>query len=463
MKSIRIFLVIILIAIVTLANFIAALRGYTGSMAEAEKLFDQRLLQQAELLAYSSTGQASEQANRDDESAFNDQSLQFQIISDAGTVIDRSASMPDKPVTDLIAGLNIINFNNYRWHVLVYKEEKKSLWIIVAERNDQRYLLAESMILKAVFPMVIAIPIIGLIIWLVVGFGLRPINRLASEFRQREANDLSIIKTTTMPAEFNQLIDSANELLRRLDASFEREKRFSADAAHELRTPIAAMKIHCDNLLQEMPSPSVSAINLQQGIERMSYLVEQILSLNRMSPDHFMGRFEPLNLTQLLKQQVAEQSFALHQHRHTLEFEGDECWIMGDSAALITLLNNLLGNAIKYTPKGGKIHVATWLRDHQVVLEIMDNGSGIAPDSFDRVFDRFYRLDGDRNNSNVLGCGLGLSIVKQVVDLHGAKITLTHSRFATGLLVIVSFAAAQKPLQSGQRTIATIKDNPNAP
>jgi two-component system sensor histidine kinase QseC len=461
MKSIRIFLVIILIAIVTLANFIAALRGYTGSMVEAEKLFDQRLLQQAELLAYSAPANTNTNTNtntnntvvRQSQNASTDQPLQFQIINDATVVIERSAAMPETPVTELVAGLNLVNFNNYRWHTLVYRDVEKSLWIIVAERNDQRYRLAESMILQAVFPMVIAIPIIGVIIWLVVGFGLRPINRLASEFRQREANDLSIIKTTTMPSEFNQLIQSANELLRRLDASFDREKRFSGDAAHELRTPIAAMKIHCENLLQEMITPSVSAQKLQQGIERMSYLVEQILSLNRMSPDHFMGRFEPLNLTQLLKQQVAELSVAVHDHGHSIEFEGDECWVLGDGAALSTLLNNLLGNAIKYTPNNGKIYVATWLRGDQVVLEVMDNGAGIAPEACERVFDRFYRLDGDRNNSNVQGCGLGLSIVKQVVDLHGATITLTHSRFATGLLVIVSFLAVQKPIK---------KDNANA-
>jgi two-component system sensor histidine kinase QseC len=154
-----------------------------------------------------------------------------------------------------------------------------------------------------------------------------------------------------------------------------------------------------------------------------------------------------LNLTQLLKQQVAEQSVAVYGHGHSIEFEGDECWVLGDVAALSTLLNNLLSNAIKYTPNNGKIYLATWLRDDQVVLEVMDNGAGIAPEACERVFDRFYRLDGDRNNSNVQGCGLGLSIVKQVVDLHGATITLTHSRFATGLLVIVSFLAVQKPIK----------------
>jgi two-component system sensor histidine kinase QseC len=295
------------------------------------------------------------------------------------------------------------------------------------------------MILQAVYPMVVAIPLIGLIIWLVVGLGLRPINWLAKEFRQREANDLSQIENNKMPDELQQLTQSANELLRRLEASFDREKRFSSDAAHELRTPIAALKIHCENLLQESVRPSESLLKLQQGIDRMSYLVEQILSLNRMSPDHFMGTFSRLNVTELLKNQVAEQSRALAERQHSIEFDGDECWIYGDRLALETLISNLLSNAIKYTPAGGRIAVGTWLRGEEVVLEIMDNGPGIDESAAERVFDRFYRLGGDRNNSAVQGCGLGLSIVRQVVDLHRARIKLTRSRFATGLLAMVIF------------------------
>jgi two-component system sensor histidine kinase QseC len=296
--------------------------------------------------------------------------------------------------------------------------------------------------------MVLAIPVIGLILWFVLGIGLRPVSKLARELRQREATDLRPVSQQDMPVELVQLANSANELLRRLDASFLREKRFSSDAAHELRTPIAALKIHCDNLLLEWESPPESLLKIQEGIERMSYLVEQILLLNRTAPDHFMGKFEPINLTHLVKNAIVSHSHALEDKQHQIQFNGDESWVLGDRAALETLLNNLLGNAIKYTGVGGQIAINTWLRGKEVVLEVMDNGEGIPEDQYERVFDRFYRVGGDRHKSRTPGCGLGLSIVKQVVDLHGAHVRLCRSRFGQGLLVMVTFAAYLVPTSS---------------
>lgn len=448
MKSIRGFLVIILLAIVTLANFAAAVRGYLGSMTEAERLFDQRMLQQVDLLNYTLPKSFENIAHSQLPLQFpartsaTEMSLEFQWVSPDGKLLARSAAMPEQVVAPLENGFQFANFHNYRWHLLVTPSSDNASWFIVAERADQRYRLAESMILQAVYPMVMAIPIIGLIIWWVLGLGLKPITNLARELRQREATDLHPLNQKNMPNELLQLAQSANDLLRRLDASFAREKRFSGDAAHELRTPIAALKIHCENLMQELNPAPESVIKLKQGVERMSYLVEQILLLNRTAPDHFMGTFETINLTQLAKQAIVDHSAALDAKQHQIEFNGDECWISGDRSALTSLLNNLLGNAIKYTPNNGQLALNTWRRGKQVVLEVMDNGPGIPADARERVFDRFYRLGGDRHNSKVPGCGLGLSIVQQVVSLHSAHISLTESRAGQGLLVMVTFAAA---------------------
>lgn len=446
MKSIRRFLVIVLVAIVTLANFAAAVRGYLGSMNEAERLFNQRLLQQVDLLNYAlpayilqrDTATVIEFPARTNET---ESTLEFQWVSNTGILLARSAAMPERVIAPLEEGFRYFNFNHYRWHLLVTASADKNSWYILAERDDQRYRMAEAMILQAVYPMVIAIPLIALIIWWVTGVGLRPVAKLARELRQREATDLHALEQQDMPTELVQLAQSANDLLRRLDASFAREKRFSGDAAHELRTPIAALKIHCENLLHEWHPAPASVEKLKLGIERMSYLVEQILLLNRTAPDHFMGTFETVNLTQLAKQAIVDHSEALELKQHHIEFNGDECWVSGDRAALTSLLNNLLGNAIKYTPDAGRIAINTWLRGRDVVLEVMDNGPGIPDAERERVFDRFYRLGGDRHNSKTTGCGLGLSIVQQVIDLHGAHIALTQSRYEQGLLVMVTFVA----------------------
>lgn len=466
MKSIRRFLVIVLVAIVTLANFAAAVRGYLGSMDEAERLFNQRLLQQVDLLNYalplhavarSTDGVIEFPARASDVES----SLEFQWVNNNGTLLARSAAMPDTVLVSLEEGFRYFNFNNYRWHLLVTASSDKQSWYIIAERDDQRYRLAESMILQAVYPMVLALPLIALIIWWVAGVGLRPVAKLARELRQREATDLHPLEQRDMPVELLQLAQSANELLRRLDASFAREKRFSGDAAHELRTPLAALKIHCENLARELHPAPESVVKLQLGIERMSYLVEQILLLNRTAPDHFMGRFEPVNLTLLAKQTVVDCSAALAQKNHQIEFNGDECWVLGDRAALASLLNNLLGNAIKYTPMGGVIVVNSWLRGKDVVLEVMDNGPGIPAEQQARVFDRFYRVGGDRHNSQTPGCGLGLSIVQQVVELHNAQIALTQSRFDHGLLAIVTFAAIAAPVTIKKNESGASRDNHN--
>lgn len=446
MKSIRSFLVIVLVAIITLANFVAAVRGYLGSMDEAERLFNQRMMQQVDLLNFTLPTLLAQKQQQDEVIHFPvsrlgaDSSLEFQWVSENGRLLAKSAAMPDKVVVRLEEGFKFVNFHHYRWHVLVARSADLSSWYILAERDDQRYRLAESMILQAVYPMVLAIPLIGCIIWLVLGFGLKPVINLTRELHQREATDLRPLAEEDMPVELVQLTQSANQLLRRLEASFAREKRFSGDAAHELRTPIAALKIHCDNLLQELTPAPESALKLQAGIQRMSYLVEQILILNRTAPDHFMGKFEPVNLTHLVKYVITQHSEALESKHHQIEFEGDETWVLGDAAALESLISNLLGNAIKYTPAGGHICVNTWLRGNDVVLEVMDDGPGIPADQHERVFDRFYRVGGDQHNSQMPGCGLGLSIVQQVVDLHNAHIQLTQSRFAHGLLVMVTFA-----------------------
>ncbi len=457
MKSIRIFLVVLLVAIVTLANFAAAVRGYLGSMEEAERLFNKRLLQQVDLLDYLLPARYEENLQRPAPEIFptslkNDSpglspqiaDLQFQWVSNEGKLLARSAAMPNEIITDLKAGNQFVNFNHYRWHVLVAEAADDSGWYLLAERDDQRYRLAESMILQAVSPMVIAIPLIGFVIWWVLGIGLKPVSALAKEFHAREASDLRPIEHQSMPIELIQLAQSANELLRRLESSFVREQRFSADAAHELRTPIAALNIHCENLLHEISPVPDSAQKLQQGIKRMSYLVEQILLLNKTSPDHFMSQFIPVNLTALTKQVVVAASESLSEKNINIEFEGDECWINGDATALETLVNNLLGNAIKYTHENGHVALHTWLRGNVVILEVMDNGPGIPAEQLERVFDRFYRLNGDRHDSGTPGCGLGLSIVKQVVDLHQAHIQLSQSSFESGLLVTVQFTAGKK-------------------
>jgi len=447
--SIRVFLTLTLLSVVALLNFAAALSGYHRGMIEAQALFNQRMQQHLDLLNYSlpdllargdiRAGQVLTPARvpmpRDH--------LEFQWLRASGELIARTKQMPETAVAPLEAGFRHVNFSGYRWNALIERSDDGGSWFILAERNDQRWQMAESIILPAVYPMLIAVPILGVIIWWLLGVGLRPVAQLAQDLEQREASDLRPLVADDLPTELRQLAASANALLRRLEASFARERRFSADAAHELRTPLAALRIQCDNLAcQETgaaPAVQLAIAKMQTGLERLGHLIEQILILNRVAPDQFMGRFDTIALAPLLRRVIAGHGDALDAKAFDIELIGDEVDVRGDLFALESMIDNLIGNAIKYTPAGGSIRIRTSQTTHGAVLDVIDNGIGIPLPLRDRVFDRFYRVDGDRHSVEVTGCGLGLSIVKQVADLHGARIELRDSEFGAGLCVRILF------------------------
>lgn len=446
MRSIRVFLTLTLLSVAALLNFAAALRGYHRGMVEAESLFNQRMQQHLDLLNYSLPdllARGDIQAGRVLAPALalaSDNHLEFQWLQRDGRLIARSDGMPESAAAPLEPGFGFVNFAGYRWHALVAPSADAQTWFVLAERDDQRWRMAESIILPAVYPMLLAIPLLGGMIWWLLGIGLRPVAKLARDLELREATDLRALPAADLPSELRQLAASANSLLRRLEASFARERRFSADAAHELRTPLAALRIQCDNLAAASGAEPAVA-KLQAGIDRLGHLVEQILILNRVAPDQYMGRFEPIALCATLRRVISEQSQAIEARSIEIELLGDQAVVHGDAFALDSMLHNLLANAVKYTAPGGRIRVQAAATSEGVVLDVIDSGVGIAPELRERVFDRFYRVSGDRNDTGAAGCGLGLSIVKQVADLHGARIELRDSVFAQGLWVRVVFPA----------------------
>jgi two-component system sensor histidine kinase QseC len=445
LKSIKVFLTLTLLSVAALLNFAAALRGYHRGMLEAEALFNQRMYKHLDLLNYSLPGlrlrAADEFApiNYPARVQVTEVGLEFQWADLDGRLLAHSAGMPEVLVTELREGFHFANFGGYRWHVLAAPSADRQSWFVLAERDDQRYRMAESVILPAVFPMLLAMPVLGAIIWLLLGVGLRPVTQLARDLEQREATTLHPLPAADLPLELQPLANSANALLRRLEASFTRERRFSADVAHELRTPIAALRIQVENLGFATSVPAEAIAKLESGIERMSHLIDQILTLNRVAPDQYMGRFEPIALAAAVRRSIVEHSDSLEQRSLEIELLGSEVTVQGDAYALDSLIGNLIGNAIKYTPAGGRIRVQTAEERDGVVLDVIDSGAGIPPGQRERVFDRFYRVDGDRHVADAPGCGIGLSIVKQVAELHKARIELRDSMFASGLWVRVVF------------------------
>jgi two-component system sensor histidine kinase QseC len=434
MKSIRFYLITTILAAMTLLIFLSALHGYNKSSKEAKNLLDKQLVDMANVL---STLPIEPENNQSIASNVETSSTAFQIWHNQ-QLISRSNNSPETPMANLTTGFQNSNFGQYRWRNYVHNNPETGRWVITAERTDIRNHLIDSLIIKSALPIVVMLPIASIIIWFLVGTGLKPLRQLSDQLQQKQEQDLSPVSLINPSKELQPLVVSSNKLLARLENSFQRAKRFSADAAHELRTPISGLKVNLYNLQAESPNDN-NLKSLISGVDRMGHLVEQILSLYRTTPDQYMANFEHLNLHAITQQSIAQQYSIFETKNQQVEFIGEDVYLKCDRFTIETLLNNLLSNASKYTPEHGQIEISISEDDDYIRLKIEDSGPGIPEDKYHRVFDRFYRLDGDQHDSDIEGCGLGLSIVQHIVQLHHGKIKLSHSKFSTGLAITIEF------------------------
>lgn len=436
MKSIRLYLLLALLATITLVNFVALLHGYQSSMQKAQRLFDSRLESTARLIASANSKQSVQQGIAEQQTPYT----YFQIWDQEQKILlTRSRNAPEFITGTLSEGFHDVNYASYRWRNYVYLDQHLNRWVVVAERIDIRYILAEEVVLESLLPIVIAIPVAAIIIWLAVGIGLKPLRQFADQVRHKRADDLSPIELDKVPSELTTVVNNTNALLRRLDDAFDREQRFASDAAHELRTPISVLKVHLHNLRQRLGEQDEDINLLAAGIERMGHLIEQILALYRTSPDQAAVKFEAVDLYKLVQNVIAAEYVQFEDKQQQIELDGDSQMLHGNRFALETLVLNLLSNANKYTPLSGRIHASVMRTAKGIELSVEDSGPGIPAAQYDRVFERFYRLQGDQHNSGVVGCGLGLTIVKHIADLHHAEIELGPSSLGQGLRVTVTF------------------------
>jgi len=442
MKSIRLFLIIIILSTITLMVFLSALSGYRDSMTMAEQLFDSKLVNKADIISMMFSAPHPEAQETKHIIATSDM-YSFQIWQDS-LLLSHSLNTPKSPIAHFKPGFQDGNFLNHRWRIYSVYNQISNVWVFTAERMDIRYDLAENIILEAVVPVVIMIPILGILIWTIVSYGLLPLKKLATELSTKRADDLSPLSIEKQPVELIQVVNSTNDLLLRLKSSFLREKRFAADAAHELRTPISAIKVHLYNLSKIIPADEHSLMQLNLAVDRMGHLVEQILNLNHTAPEHYISRFTTTDIYDLAQEIIIREHRSFEEKNLQLALQGEHCNIEGEPHALDILLQNLLTNACKYTPQDGSVLVSISCNARTVQLQVEDSGPGVAKEQYNRLFDRFYRLDGDCHKSGTTGCGLGLAIVQQIVDLHHATIKLAQSSLAGGLLVTVVFPIEQK-------------------
>ena len=438
MKSLRLRLVLLLSAGLGLAWLVAAWFTHLESREEINQLFDAQLAQSAQVLLGTVPHQLHEKIERGDDeipaSHEYEQKLAFQIW-DGEELLLRSAIAPSTAMASDKEGYSETTVNGQALRVLTRWDSHHDFMIQVAEPLAKRESLARHITLKMLLPTFIALPVMALLIWLGIGGGLKPLRQLKQEVKQRTANQLVPLSMSDVPEEVAPLVTALNDLFTRLEDAFESERRFTADAAHELRTPLAALKIQAQVAMrsQDLVERNAALENLLRGVDRATRLVEQLLTLSRVDPEAAVASHKQVDLQSLVKSVMADLSPLAYGKMIELNLEeAESIFVLGDEVQLGILIRNLLDNAIRYTPKGGRVSVKL-NNINGVRLQVSDNGPGIIETERHQVLQRFYRVTG----SGEEGSGLGLSIVQRIAQLHGAHLKLDENEGGHGLLASV--------------------------
>ncbi len=315
--------------------------------------------------------------------------------------------------------------------------------ITVAERYGFQNLLVGHITQEAIFIMLLSYPFLGVLIWIIVGRGLSSLQKISDQVRQRAPDHLTPINPENIPLEIQPIVEEWNRLFDRLRQAFDREKRFAADAAHELKTPLAALKTHTQLALSARNDHErIAALRkILTGVNRSAHVVQRLLTLSRMNQGLILEQPQLVNIVRQAKEVIADLVPQALEKDTEIELIAPniEPVISGYSTAVSILIRNLVDNAIRYTPAHSFIQV---IIEHdevraKVLLRVIDNGHGIPENLRQQVFERFFRVIGNKSP----GSGLGLGIVQQIVELHQAVIELATPANGHGLEVVVAFAA----------------------
>jgi two-component system OmpR family sensor kinase len=343
---------------------------------------------------------------------------------EAQVMIEELNDAADKDVLQTLPdGLHIVSRSHEAWRLLIRTRADGSR-VLIGQPIYIRDNIARNSALHTVVPLVLLLPCLVLVVTIVVRRTLRPMAQLAARLDARQADDLQTLPLDGTPGELHPFIASINHLLERVQTLIDQQRRFIADAAHELRTPITAMSLQAENLSQvELPPDSRSRLSaLINGARRTAHLLDQLLALARYD----MGRAPEAPVTSLdecTKEVVADLLPRASERGVDLGFEVVEpLLVRGEPAMLASVVHNLIDNALRHTPEGGRIDIGVYREGEHVVLQIEDTGPGISPDDYKRVFEPFVR----GNQPVEGGTGLGLSIVKRIVERLKGSVVLEN-------------------------------------
>ncbi|NMM35896.1 MAG: two-component sensor histidine kinase [Glaciimonas sp.] len=436
-NSLRRRLLLWLLPAAFLVGVLASIGTYWGALIELEAQLNDQMRYIAEHVSVQGGGQVTMVDTDDQKKHDNDDKADevlLQVWSNGQLQFTTNAALRLPAPTAV--GLHDVLVGARTWHT--YVSQRGDKLIRAAQAKDARWEALASLAVHLFWPVLSLVPLLALFIWFGIGYGLRPLQQIASELAQRNVKSMAPIATDNLPGEVRPLVSALNDLLQRLDQAYILQKSFIADAAHELRTPVMALSIHAE-LAQRASNEEerqAALVQLQHGITRLTHLAQQLLTLARLEPEAQLSVPLPVELSGLCKMVIMDQIRSAEAKHIDLGLDHHETVVVaGDPANLRILLNNLVDNAIRYTKPLGKIDLAVHQDALGVVLDVCDNGPGIPEAERAQVWGRFYR-GGNRTEP---GSGLGLSIVKRIAEQHGALVSVNAGPEGKGLWMRVRF------------------------
>lgn len=429
-QSLRVRLLLMLMSATCLVWLAAAAWGYQDARHEAEELLDAQLAQSVRLLTALVRHELLEEAGHlstleivdgDDMHPY-EQALQFLILDRQGGTLLSSAA-PPPPVPAQASGYADVHVDGQGWRVLVIDLPAEGLRIEVAQSLAIRDELASHVAQRLALPLALALPLLGLLVVWLLGRGLKPLRRLAANVAARTPEHLAPVRTADLPTEARPLGLALNRLLDRLNRALATERRFTADAAHELRTPLAAIQVHAQVALSDADEPvrRHAVAQVLAGTRRAAHLVDELLRLARLDPLARLPEPRPVALAEVVRRVVEERSADADRLDVDLDAAAD-ARVDGDPELLYVALRNLADNALRYSAPGSEVTLRLSRDDGGLELAVADRGPGVGADELPRLTERFYR----GREVTAEGSGLGLGIVQRVAELHDARLTLAN-------------------------------------
>ena len=441
----------LLLLMVTLVWLSAAILTWRDASDELDELLDGHLAQSAALLivqqANRDTGESDDHGDDSSRERENAPTLHkyapkvaFQVFHE-GQLSMRSANTTSAPMSTKIRGFSTVRLpDNSQWRVYGAQGNEGDVQVFVGELIQSRESILWAVLKAVLMPLMYALPALAVVGWLAVRNGLAPLRHLSQALAQRQPQALDPVVLQDVPAEIDPVVKSLNALFERIQSMMASERRFTADAAHELRTPIAAIRTQAQVALgagDDAAQRKHALLYTLAGCDRASHLVEQLLTLSRLESSSSAPPSGLVDLAGVARRVAGELAMTTLDRAQELELEAPEhAYVGADDMLTSVLVRNLLDNALRYSPESARVSLSVMSEANQVILRVEDSGAGLSDADMARLGERFYRVLG----TGQTGSGLGWSIVRRIANVYHARIEVTRSIKLGGLCVTIRWA-----------------------